>query len=159
MGRSSCCKTCFTKSLLLDHSEELFENPPDTIHYCYGAWQDGFVDMQEAGVQFHEGHPETDHLKSWFPDGGILVLDNLMAEGSDDKELLDLFTKHSHRHNIRVLHLCQDIFPPGKYAKSISRNAHYIIAFKNPRDQLGMKNLLLQVVPAYWPDILKCIKR
>ena len=35
------------------------------------------------------------------------------------------------------------MFPPGKYAKSISRNAHYVIAVKNPRDQLGVRNLLL----------------
>ena len=106
----------------MDHSDELFENPPETIHYCYGAWQDGFVDMQGAGVQFHEGISETDRLKSWFPDGEILVLDDLMAERSDEKELLDLFTKHSHHQNITVLDLCQDMFPPGKYAKSFSRN-------------------------------------
>ena len=52
--------------------------------------------MKEAGVQFHKGIPESDHLKSWFPMGGLLVLDDLMAEGGEDKELLDLFTKHSH---------------------------------------------------------------
>lgn len=74
-------------------------------------------------VYFHEGIPESDHLTSWFPKGGLLVLDDLMAEGGEDKELLDLFTKHSHQ-NITVLYLCQDMFPPGKYAKSISRNAH-----------------------------------
>ena len=84
VGLSGCGKTCFTESLLLDHPDELFENPSEAIHYCYGAWQDGFVDMQGAGVQLREGLSETDHLKSWFPDGGILVLDDLMAEGSDD---------------------------------------------------------------------------
>ena len=86
--------------------------------------------MKDAGVIFHE----TDHLKSWFPKGGLLVLDDLIREGGQDK--------HSHHQNINVMYLCQDMFPPGKYAKSISRNAHYIIAFKNPRDQLGMKNLV-----------------
>ena len=94
--------------------------------------------MKDAGVQFHE----TGHLKSWFPKGGLLVLDDLIREGGQDKELLDLFTKHSHHQNITVMYLYQDMFPPGKYAKNISRNAHYIIAFKNPRDQLGMKNLV-----------------
>ena len=73
-----------------------------------------------------------------------------MAEEGNNKQVLDLFTKHSHHQNVTVLYLCQDMFPPGKYAKSISRNAHYIIAFKNPRDQLGMRNLLLQVFPAQW---------
>ena len=154
VGPSSCGKTCFTESLLLDHLEEFFVNPPTTIHYCYGAWQDGFRDMKDAGVQFHEGVPTTFHLQKWFPKGGLLVLDDLMVEGGEDKELLDLFTKHSHHQNITVLYLCQDMFPPGKYAKSISRNAHYVIAFKNPRDQLGMRNLLLQAFPTCWQDMM-----
>ena len=154
VGPSGCGKTCFTESLLLDHLEELFVNPPPTIHYCYGAWQDGFQDMKDVGVQFHEGVPTTFHLQKWFPKGGLLVLDDLMVEGGEDKELLDLFTKHSHHQNITVLYLCQDMFPPGKYAKCISRNAHYIVAFNNPRDQLGMKNLLLQAFPTCWQDMM-----
>jgi len=59
-----------------------------------------------------------------------------MEEGRNEKPVLDLFTKESHHQNISLMYLCQDIFPPGKYAKSISRNAHYIVAFKDPRDQL-----------------------
>ena len=77
-----------------------------------------------------------------------------MVEGGQDKELLDLFTKHSHQQNITVLYLCPDMFPSGKYAKSISRNAHDVIAFKNPRDQLGVRNLLLQAFPTYWQDVM-----
>ena len=147
-------KTCFTESLLLDHLKELFVNPPPTIHCCYGAWQDGFRDMKDAGVRFHEGIPTTFHLQKWFPKGDLLVLDDLMVEVGEDKELLDLFTKHSHHQNITVLYLCQDMFQPGKYAKSISRNAHYVIAFKNPRDQWGMRNLLLQAFPTCWQDMM-----
>ena len=116
VGSSGCGKTCFTESLPLNH---LFVNPLPTIHYCYGVWQNVFRDMKDAGVQFHEGIPESGYLKSWFQKGGVLVLDDLMAEGGEDKELLDLFTKHSHHQNITVLYLCQDMFPPGKYAKSI----------------------------------------
>ncbi|KAL9969555.1 hypothetical protein ACROYT_G021783 [Oculina patagonica] len=84
----------------------------------------------------------------------VMVLDDLMEEGGNDKRVLDLFTKLSHHRNITVLYLCQDMFPPGKYAKSISRNAHYIVAFKNPRDQLGMRNLLLQAFPSRWQDVM-----
>ena len=75
-------KTCFTESLLLDHLEELFVNPrpPTTIHYYYGAWQDGFRDMKDAGVQFQEGVPTIFYLQKWFPKGGLLVLDGLMVE-------------------------------------------------------------------------------
>ena len=77
----------------------------------------------------------------------------MMAEGGEDKELLDLFTKHSYQ-NITVLYLWQVFFPPGKCTHSISRNAHSTVAFKNPRDQLGVKNLLLQAFPTCWQDMM-----
>ena len=59
VGPSVCGKTCFTESLLLDHLQELFVNPPPTIQYWYEAWQDRFKDMQDAGVQFEI---EIDHI-------------------------------------------------------------------------------------------------
>ena len=46
------------------------------------------------------------------------------------------------------------MFLPGKYVKSISRNAHYVIAFKNPREQLGNRNLLLQAFSTYRQDVM-----
>jgi len=154
VGPSGCGKTVFTEKLLVDN-KHLFETKPTQIHYWYGAWQDRFKNMQAKGIQFHEGIPEYQDLVQWFPkSGGILVLDDLMDEGSGDKRVLDLFTKHSHHQNVSVLYLCQDMFPVGKYAKSISRNAHYIVAFKNPRYQLGVRNVLLQSFPSEWKDCL-----
>ena len=44
--------------------------------------------------------------------GGVLVLDDLMEEGAQDKRVLDLFTKDSHHRNITVLYLTQDLFLP-----------------------------------------------
>ena len=83
--------------------------------------------MQKHGVEF-------DHLKEWFGDqqGGILVLDDLMSEGGDDKDILNLFTQYSHPLDVTVFYLFQDMFPKGKYAKTISRNAQYIVVFENP---------------------------
>ena len=51
------------------------------------------------------------------------------------------------------------MFPLGKYAKSISRNVHYIIAFKNARDQLGMRNLLLQAFSTQWQVLQDTFQR
>ena len=59
--------------------------------------------MKAGGVQFHELIPKTNYLKSWFTKGGLLVLDDLMVEGGEDKELLDFFPKHSHQQTITVL--------------------------------------------------------
>ena len=87
------------------------------------------------------------------------MLDDLMDEGGNDKRVLDLFTKDSHHQGITVLYLCQDLFPNGKFAKIISRNAHYIVAFKSPRDQLGIRNLLMQAFPTGWQDVLDTFRK
>ena len=72
---------------------------------------------------------------------------------------VDLFTRDSHHQDVTVLYLCQDLFPNGKYAKTISHNAHYITVFKNPRDQLGMRNLLLKSFPTQWQDVLETYRK
>ena len=77
VGPSGCGKTVFTTKLLLNNLD-LFHTTPLQIHYCYGAWQDGFQPMKEQGIKFHEGVPDTDQLKTWFPKGGLLVLDDLI---------------------------------------------------------------------------------
>ena len=109
-GPSGCGKTVLTR-LLLDNPD-LFATPPDRIHYCYGSWQPGFQTLKKGGVHFHEGTPDSSLLPKWFPQGGILVLDDLMDEGGNDKNVLDLFTKHSHHQKITVIYLClcQDHF-------------------------------------------------
>ena len=152
VGPSGSGKTVFTDKLLTQNLD-LFSRRPQQIVYCYGAWQDKFKMMQKKGIKFYEGVPDSEMLPKWFPKGVILVLDDLMEEGGKDKRVLDLFTKHSHHQNVTVLYLCQDMSPPGRYAKTISRNAHYIVAFKNPRDRLGFRNLVLQAFPSTWKAV------
>lgn len=155
VGPSGCGKTVFVTKLLKAPHRYFCDVVPN-VHYCYGVWQEGFHPLARLGVHMHKGIPESDQLQRWFgrTKGGVLVLDDLMEEGGNDKRVLDLFTKDSHHRNITVLYLCQDMFPPGKYAKTISRNAHYIVAFKSPRDQLGFTNLIRQAFPKHWPDVL-----
>ena len=40
--------------------------------------------MKKRGIRFHEGIPELSDLVKWFPQGGILVMDDLMDEGGSD---------------------------------------------------------------------------
>ena len=87
------------------------------------------------------------------------MLDDLMDESSNDNRMLDLFTKHSHHQNITVIYMCQDLFPNGRFAKTISRNAHYIVVFKNPRDQLGLRNLLLQSFSTQWSKVMDTFRK
>ena len=84
---SGCGKIVFTARLLSDQLD-LFEDSLRILHYCYGAWQPGFRRLQKRGLQFHEGVPDVESLSNWFPRGGVLILDDLMAEGSNDKNVL-----------------------------------------------------------------------
>ena len=134
-GPSGCGKTVFTTRLLLENPD-LFATPPCCIHYCYGSWQHGFETLKKGGV-----------------------LDDLMDEGSNDTNVLDLFTKHSHHQNVTVIYLCQDLLPAGKFTKTISRNAHYIAVLKNPRDLLGLRNLLQQSFPTQFREAMEAFRK
>ena len=151
-GPSQCGKTTFTK-LLLQYADVLFERPIRKIVYCYGQWQECFQDMASQ-ITFVEGIPED--IPALFPMGcrpGILVLDDLMRNCSEDERILDLFTKVSHHCDVTFIYLTQNLFPPRKFSRSISLNAHYIIAFNNPRDTLGFRTLAQQAFAGHVPYV------
>ena len=134
VGPSGCGKTVFTTKLLVDHPD-LFETPPKKFTTVTDPGKTATNAWNNTASSFTRAFPIRNSYPSGFPNGGLLVLDDLMEEGGNDKRVLDLFTKHSHHQDVTVIYLCRDMFPPGKFAKSISRNAHYIVGFKNPCDQ------------------------
>ena len=93
-----------------------FHRPIRRIVYCYGQPQRCFKDMQREGIHFHMGIPKN--IQSLFPKDlrpGILVLDDLMRDCSEDQHVLDLFTKGSHHNDVTRIYLTQNLFPSGKY--------------------------------------------
>ena len=139
-GPSGSGKSELVEQVLKD--KKLFYPPPKKVLYCYDRWQPRFDRMKkQSKVTFYKGLPPEGALAKWFKpqDHGILILDDLMEEGGSDKRVLDLFTKDSHHRGITALYLTQDLFPPGKFAKTINRNAHYVICFKCPRDKTGIR--------------------
>ena len=147
-------ETCFTESLLLDHLEELFVSPPPTIHFCDGVWQDGFQDMKDAGVQFNEGIPETDHLKSWFPKAGLLVLDDLIA-GEVKKKNCWIYSPSLLVIKISPCCTCaKTSFHQGNTLRVFPGTPTASWPSQNPRDQLGIRNILLQAFPTCWQNMM-----
>lgn len=140
---SPCGRTVFVEKLLKER-KRLFSPPYNPVVYCYGANQPTtFARMQkEQAIHFYEGIPDGAMLDKWYKksNGGLLVL--------------DLFTKDSHHRNTTVIYMTQDMFPEGKFIRPKSRNAHYIIAFKNPQDQLGVRILTQQAFPQEFKDVL-----
>ena len=58
-----------------------------------------------------------------------------------------MFIKGSHRKNISVVFLAQNLFPKNKFARTMSLNAHCMVLFKNPRDVSQFANLAQQMYP------------
>ena len=126
----------------------MFDQPIQKIVYCYGEFQPRFLTMEREipNIQFVEGFP-GDIYSLFDQTPGLLVLDDLMRESSSNDAMMDLITRGSHHRHINTVTLVQNLFPPGKFSRTISLNTHYIVAFKNPRDSLGVSTLARQAFP------------
>ena len=129
---------------ILKHNETLFKPKVNKFIYCYSEWQPLYEKMmiEVNNIKFVKGLPEMDNLEN-----SVVILDDLMNQVIDDKNILNLFTVGSHHRKISVIFLSQNIFEKGKYARSISLNSHYIIIFKNRRDQAQIQHLARQIYP------------
>ena len=142
VGPTQCGKTHFTRKLI-EHKDDMFSTPLTKVIYAYGAWQEAFESMKN--VEFHEGLPDKDKLLKWSH--CLLVIDDLMQQACASPDIMNLFTVQCHHQNITVMFLTQNIFPPGKYARSVSLNSHYVILFRSKRGVLQIQTFGRQILP------------
>lgn len=116
----------------------------DKIIYCYSEWQQSFE--QFPSVEFKQGLIEYDSLTD--SERKLVIIDDLMEEGVQNRLVVDLFTKGSHHKNLSVIFICQNLFNKGKHSRTISLNSQYLILFKNPRDQSQIRHLACQMYPS-----------
>jgi hypothetical protein len=134
VGATSSGKTTFVKHLL-ENIQSMTVEEPKQIIYCYSSFQDIYQDMAKKidNLNFHEGLPSklvVDELGDMAP--SLIVLDDLMEEVTNSKDMQKLFTQYSHHKNISVIFISQNLYFVGKYSKTINLNTHYIVLFKNP---------------------------
>lgn len=148
-GPSRAGKTCFVNKLLL-HRSKMFNTHFKEIVWCYGAVVPK-LSSNIHNIRFHFGIPDMNTFQ--IEENSLLILDDLMSETNAD--VSNLFTKFAHHKNLSVIFIVQNLFPKGKYARDVSLNAHYIIAFKNPRDKLQIQHLARQIMPQYSKDVIQ----
>lgn len=139
-GPTSCGKSTFIKKFL-DHINEMVDIQFSEIIYCLP--EDQPVDRYFSRFHVIRGIPDTTMFMDLRP--RLVILDDLMRETNSD--IVDLFTKGSHHFNVSIMYVTQNIFNQGKGRRTISLNAHYIVAFKNPRDRIQIQTLSRQVCP------------
>ena len=89
--------------------KESFVNPPPTIHYRHRCGKMDSATWKPLVYNFTKGFLRQTISRT--TSRGFRRVDYwCWGEGGEDKELLDLFTKHSQHQNITVLYLCQDMF-------------------------------------------------
>ena len=147
-GPTSCGKTQFVKKLI-QQGEQVTNGSAEKILWLYGEYQPAYVEAskQFPHITFIEGIPENlnEYIDPKFRN--LIVIDDLMSETGNDKRITNLFTKGSHHRNLSVILLLQNLFYNGKESHNISLNTHYIVLFKNPRDNTVISSLAKQMYP------------
>lgn len=150
-GPSQSGKTQYV-SKLIKHFPWLLDRPMQKIVFCYAVWQPAYDEMkrQYTNINFHEGLPDSPfELFSSQDRPGLMIFDDLMGELTDKenkKKIEQWFTRGSHHHDVSLCVLIQNLFP--KDMRTVSLNAHIIIYFTNPRDQLQLRTLARQAFPS-----------
>jgi len=154
-GPTGCGKTAFVvrifKESMLRSADGYL---PERIVWLYGAEQPAMFEelrMALAPAIFLDFHPGLnglgnilDTLEPRFRN--VVVIDDLMAEAKDSAAVALLFTVGSHHANTSVIYIVQNFFEKGSKTTTISRNAHYIVLFKNPRNTTDIRSLAVQML-------------
>jgi adenylate kinase family enzyme len=145
-GPSGSGKTYFVAQLLR-HRKEAFNVPLGKIWWLYGS-QEGEhgdtatqLDTLKDDIEYIQGFRENWQNLPKAHD--VLVIDDLMTESANQKDLTNMFLKTARHRSIFLIFLSQNLFQPGMRTRSI--NTHYLVLFKNPRDSLAIKNLARQI--------------
>ena len=94
------------------------------------VWISGSKPADISGVTHAES---LDSLEA-DEENTLLILDDVGNEACNDRRVSDLFTKKCHHNGLGVILILQNLFNPGKFTRTITQNAQYLIYFKNPRD-------------------------
>jgi len=139
-------KTELVKKIVLN-AHYIIEPTPVKIILCHTEWQTAYDDilLKMPDVQFTDGLPNFEELKSDKLIPKILILDDMMQEMKGDFRLNEIFTRGSHHWNLSIIHIVQNLFFNGIRTSRI--NSQYLILMKNPSDRLQIKNLGRQLFP------------
>ena len=86
---------------VIENSQLMFQKPPDKIIYAYGVQQQAVKELEEKYANFvvtHQGLPNEQFIDREFEDinHGLIVLDDLIQEIGNSKEMANLFTRDVH---------------------------------------------------------------
>ena len=143
-GPSKAGKTVFATKFL-KHVESLIDKPPLEITWFFSEYQPNYRELVNIpNVTLKQGLPDLENVERNASKPRLWVLDDLMSD-LKDSALIKLFTKGVHHWGISCVFIVQNIFFGGLRTARV--NAHYLVLFKNPSDQLQVSTLAKQLYP------------
>ena len=128
---------------LLDHRDDIFKCKINRVIWCYGIYQAKLNAMlQSEGFILHSNIEEKD-----IQPYDIVVLDDLIHESTNSQHVTAMFTRAAHHKPCFIIFIMQNLFPPGKEARTRSLNTHYYVILKNSRDKSQIEFLAPQILP------------
>ena len=147
VGPSGSGKTHFVCKLL--QNEKMFESKFNKIYWHQGA--DG-----EAGLT-HKEFCKLKNItvikgfdKNWskrLQKGDVIIIDDLYQEANKESDFNNLFTKIARHREVTVMFITQNLCHQGGNHRTRNLNVHYLVLFKNPRDQTIIDFLARQAFP------------
>jgi len=101
--------------------------------------------LLDTPVEFIQGLIDAEQFDG--TKNNLLIIDDLMSECKDNKDIANLFSVFSHHKNISVFLVTQNIFIKGKCSRDINLNSTNLIIFNNPRDRMQIRVLGQQMFP------------
>lgn len=142
-GPSHSGKSTFVLQLL-DNRHDVFHCATNRVIWCYGIYQHELNStLHQKGYISHAGIIPTEDIQPY----DIIVLDDLLQESKNSKDVTSMFTRAAHHKPCFIIFIMQNLFPPGKEARTRSLNVHYYTIFKNPRDKSQVEFLARQILP------------
>ena len=153
-GPTRSGKTSWVVNLLKNRHSQI-QPTPSRLIFCYMHWQPMYDDLQLLipDMEWYDAMPTEETFAS-FPDS-LVIMDDMMDDVVDDSKMMKVFTERSHHQNISVIFMTQNIFHPGRRARTISLNTQYMVLFENPRDRRQIKTLAQQMYPGDSSNFLK----
>ncbi len=151
-GPSQSGKTSFVLKLL-DRRDEIFACDINRVIWCYGIYQPSLnTQLQSKGYILHSNIVNVGDIQPY----DIVVLDDLIHESKNSQDVTAMFTRAAHHKPCFIIFITQNLFPPGKEARTRSLNTHYYVILKNPRDKSQIEFLARQIYPRH-PKTLTAI--
>lgn len=138
---------------LVLHAREVYNNEFDAIIWCYQAGETSVPRdrlKHIPNIQFHKGLPPT---FSSFPRNSLIICDDCSNKVINAESIYRAAIMGSHHDNQTLVLVCHQIFAPGKNFKAVSRQCHYYVLMRSPRDRNQVDIFFRQIEPKRWREL------